>query len=129
MAVDQRLVDLARSAHGAETAADAQGKVLTLSEDLHVPPGPWDSVVSICQLWASPDLGQHLARIRDATTADSRLLFCEPTGAGGPGSGPPLDITGEFWAARWSIIDTQRFVVRQGRHRHLFVRGIARHQR
>jgi len=75
-----RVLDLggADAHHGLWTGASADEAVVLDGVGSALPAGPFDTVVSVFQLAASPDLDALLARLHDLLADDGRLLFVEP---------------------------------------------------
>lgn len=136
----------ALATHAAETVADAHGRALVLlaaadawgplpptvestllSRDLADVDGVVDSVVSVGQLATMPDLRGWLTALLGHATAETRLLFCEPTIVTDEVTvEPPHDITTSLWASGWTVIDCRRFRSGRGRSAQEYVWGRAR---
>ncbi|MEM7286393.1 MAG: hypothetical protein AAF480_08590 [Actinomycetota bacterium] len=69
----------------------------------------YDTVASVGQLGVAVDLEALIARIRTAMTAESVLVFCEPTIASDqPTTSPPHDVTTSLWRAGLTVFECRR---------------------
>lgn len=127
--------------HEGETIASAWGRCLTLeradAQIDHLPsavsmvvtlddPRSVDSIVSLGDLAAAPDLDDLLGRLALRSGLDTDLLFCEPTGVGPTVRDDLTDITAGLWRCGWSVVDCHRRVVGRGRWARHQVWGRAR---